>query len=313
MTRKRALLVGINQYHPAIGSLGGCLNDVYRIEQLLRERFSFSAKEIHLLTDRSATREAILDGLYWLIDDAKSGDVCIFFYAGHGTRLPNSMDPSGKDEALVAFSPKWETIFAQRKDVSTIFLEENRELQFIRDKEIKRYLNRDTDGVNVTLVMDCCHSGDIQRDIRSFPRYIEPPGSIQVAIDEAQQMYWQNIQEDMSEPGLDQLKLSGFQAKQLIEKIFLGNRFDFVDARENNILLAACSEKETALEKTFDDQRGGIFTHHLTNILSSTGRKNITHSEFMQVLGSKMRFTPQMPRLACPERYRLKPIFSSFV
>ncbi|MBP0651271.1 caspase family protein, partial [Mycobacterium tuberculosis] len=40
--------------------------------------------EIRLLTDRDATREAILDGLEWLEKQVTSRDVGMLFLAGHG-------------------------------------------------------------------------------------------------------------------------------------------------------------------------------------------------------------------------------------
>lgn len=309
MPIKRALLVGINQYHPLIGALGGCVNDASRIYRLLVDVYSFSSSEINLLTDSDATRDAILNGFRWLIDGAKAGDVCIMFYAGHGTRLPNFTDPSGKDEALVVFSPEWEYLFAGENDALAIFLKENWDLQFIRDKEIKASFGEIADGVNLILVMDCCHSGDMQRDIRNFPRYLDPPLRIQSEIFDAQQLYWQITNEKAPEPSMNELKLSKVQARHLVRKVFKGNRFDFLNTQERNILLAACSEKETALEKMFDGQRGGVFTHHLVNALDCPDEM-LTYAELMQSLGNKMRFTPQMPHLACPKHYRYREVFS---
>ena len=311
MSRKRALLIGINEYHPAIGPLGGCINDAHQVKRVLLERFSFPVEEIKELCDVNATREAILDSLDWLIEGAEAGDVLVLFYSGHGTRLPNPQDPSGKDEALVAFSPEWETLLANEPDASMLFLEKNWELQFIRDKEIKAHLEALADGVNLTLVVDCCYSGDISKIPRAFTRFLEPPVSIQNAICEAQQAYWHHVQESVPEPSTDELKLNKEQVKHLFQKVFLGNRFDFVRTGENNILLAACSEKETAAEKLFDGQRGGVFTHHLISTLRDQDTM-MAHDDLIRALGQRMRFIPQMPRLACPEQYRYQAVFSSF-
>jgi hypothetical protein len=311
MARKRALLIGINEYHPTIGPLRGCINDANRVKAGLLERFSFSVDGIKELYDSDATRSAILNGLDWLISDAEAGDVLVWFYSGHGTRLPNPQDPSGKDEVLVAFSPEWETLLAGKPDANVLFLKENQHLQFIRDKEIKAHLTPLAEGVNLTLIMDCCHSGDVNRDLKTFSRYLEPPPGIQAAIEEALQAYWQQAQESRPEPAHDELKLSMTDAQRLFQKVFLGNRFDFVTTDEHNILLAACSEKETALERPFDGQVGGVFTHHLTKILQEQDIA-MSYQELAQTIGHKMRFVPQMPRLTCPEQYRCKPILSPF-
>ena len=311
MPRKSALLIGINEYHPVIGPLGGCINDAHQVKSVLLERFSFSEDGIKELYDFDATREAILNGLDWLIRGAEAGDALVWSYSGHGTRLPNPQDPSGKDEVLVAFSPEWETLLSNQLDASVLFLEENWELQFIRDEEIKACLEALADGVNLTLLMDCCYSGDISKIPRVFSRFVEPPASIQNAIHEAQQAHWHQAQESVPEPGLDELKLSKEHAKHLFQKVFLGNRFDFVSTQEKSILLAACSEKETALEKSFDGQICGVFTHHLISILRDQSTA-MTYDDLMRALGQRMRSTPQMPRLACPEQYRHQAVFSSF-
>ena len=125
MPRKRALLVAINEYHPVIGPLEGCINDAHQVKAVLLERFSFPEDGIQELYDSAATREAILNGLDWLIGNAEAGDVLVWFYSGHGTRLPNPQDPSGKDEVLVAFSPEWETLLADKSDAAVLFLKEN--------------------------------------------------------------------------------------------------------------------------------------------------------------------------------------------
>lgn len=306
MVRKRALLVGINSYPQAVGPLKGCVHDALRMKWLLQEIFYFPDAGIRELYNANATREAILDSLNWLVSDTKMGDVLMWYYSGHGTRIDSSHDPSGKDEVLVTFNPAWDDLF----DTSITFRAEDEVSQFIRDKEIKATLSTLGEGVNLTLVMDCCHSGDIHKDISATPRYLEPPASVQVAIEKAQREYWQRVQENMPEPSPDDLKLSKEQWLHLGQKIILGNRFDFADTQENSILLAACSEKETALEKLFEGQVSGVFTYNLINVLSQSG--DWTYGELISALGDKMRFTPQMPHLACPKKYRRHKFLSPF-
>jgi hypothetical protein len=307
VAKKRALLIGINEYHPAIGPLAGCINDVRQVKEILLGHFSFPSEEVKELHDSDATREAILTGLEWLVGDAETGDVLVLFYSGHGTRLHNPEDPSGKDEALVAYSDEWEHLLDGQTYPHALFLEEDWERQFIRDKEIKSCLNSLADGVNLTLIMDCCHSGDISKIPRRFPRFVEPPTSVQNAIHEAARSYQEGEQEE-GDP--DELKISKEHVKHWLEKVFLGNRFDFVDSLERSILLAACSEKETAIEKTFDGERGGVFTHYLADALRSDGGK-MTYNDLIEKVGHKMRFaSPQMPRLMCSDQNRHQTVLS---
>ena len=61
--------------------------------------------ETTLLTNRQATRDAMLAGLQDLVSTAAPGDVVVFQYAGHGTQFedlgeaPGDED-DGKDEAF---------------------------------------------------------------------------------------------------------------------------------------------------------------------------------------------------------------------
>ena len=88
--RKLALLVGINQYKN--DPLNGCVNDVLMQEMLLIHRFGFNPKDIVILTDKQATRQGILEAFEnHLVKQAKPGDVAVFHYSGHGSRV---LDPN---------------------------------------------------------------------------------------------------------------------------------------------------------------------------------------------------------------------------
>ncbi len=87
--RKLALLVGINQYQK--DPLKGCVNDVIMQQLLLIHRFGFNPQDILILTDQQATRKGILEAFEeHLIKQAKPGDVVVFHYSGHGSRV---LDP----------------------------------------------------------------------------------------------------------------------------------------------------------------------------------------------------------------------------
>ncbi|WP_413167539.1 caspase family protein [Capilliphycus salinus ALCB114379] len=88
--RKLALLVGINQYQK--DPLNGCVNDVRMQQLLLIHRFGFNPQDILILTDKQATRQGILEAFEeHLIKQAKPGDVAVFHYSGHGSRV---LDPN---------------------------------------------------------------------------------------------------------------------------------------------------------------------------------------------------------------------------
>ncbi|KAL5478449.1 hypothetical protein ACEPAI_2633 [Sanghuangporus weigelae] len=102
--KKKALLIGINYYeqsHP----LKGCRGDVTRMQKFLKDRYGFT--DMVILTEywqehRHPTREEIIKGMNWLVQDAKPGDSLFLHYSGHGgqTRDFGFDEPDGKDEGI---------------------------------------------------------------------------------------------------------------------------------------------------------------------------------------------------------------------
>jgi len=145
MTRK-ALIVGIN-YPGTSYPLKGCVNDANLIADMLTEHFGFTdAGNRRMLTDASATTEAMLERLEWLVADAKSGDVLWFSYSGHGSQLinqkydVNDYEPDNKDEIIAPVDLNWRD-------------------KVIRDDKLKEIFDKVPAGVNLTVLLDCCNSG----------------------------------------------------------------------------------------------------------------------------------------------------------
>ena len=99
--RKRALLIGINQYDvkeernpPNVAAgwmpLRGCINDVELQKELLIHRFGFAAQDIVTLTDRSATKSNIANAITeHLVAQTLPDDLVVVHFSGHGSRLGN--------------------------------------------------------------------------------------------------------------------------------------------------------------------------------------------------------------------------------
>jgi hypothetical protein len=171
---RRALLVGINNYKPKepikellcrkgedVKNLCGCLNDVEAMKGILISRFYFKPGNIHVLINEHAARDNILSGIVsHLIKEAAPGDVCVFYFAGHGSWVKNSksIEPDKKDETLVPAD------WYRNGD--------------IRDKELKKLFNRILDKkANLTVIVDSCYSGSISRGIPSYLQYRAIPGN----------------------------------------------------------------------------------------------------------------------------------------
>ncbi len=99
--RKRALLIGINQYDAKEDGnsqniangwlpLYGCVNDVELQKELLIHRFGFAPQDIITLTDLAATRTNIANAITeHLVAQTLPDDLVVVHFSGHGSRLGN--------------------------------------------------------------------------------------------------------------------------------------------------------------------------------------------------------------------------------
>jgi hypothetical protein len=171
---RRAILVGIDDYNPDAAerarierqaataaiprpkvegdatywrfeNLDGAINDVALMKIALAD---LGVTDFVVLQNQEATAQAILAALRRnLVDDAKPGDVRIFYYSGHGNHIRNvaSEEQSGEDQTIVP-ADNW------------------RDVPDIRDKEISRILwAAARKGVKVVFIADSCHSGSLSR------------------------------------------------------------------------------------------------------------------------------------------------------
>ncbi len=59
---KKALLVGINDYQrPRINDLGGCVNDVLEMGDIILNFYDFERRNVEIPTDGRVTRSNILE------------------------------------------------------------------------------------------------------------------------------------------------------------------------------------------------------------------------------------------------------------
>ncbi len=147
---KKALLVGIN-YPGTQFELRGCVNDIQLMNSILVNNLGFDdPKLIRMLTDQSATTQNILDRLEWLVEDAQPGDTLFFHYSGHGSQTIDldydlNDEPDGYDEIICPIDIDWRD-------------------KIIKDDDLKRIFDKVHPSVNLTVVLDCCHSGTGLRD-----------------------------------------------------------------------------------------------------------------------------------------------------
>lgn len=164
--KKRALLVGIN-YTGTGYDLKGCINDANNMKLMLEGR-GFS--DITLLTEAAATTANMKAALLNLVAGAERGDVLVFHYSGHGSQLPSKVESDGYEEIICPYDLDWRT-------------------NVITDDFLKGVFNTVPNGVNVTVILDCCNSGDgldssISTDTIPVTANVEnPSGSIVIGSD----------------------------------------------------------------------------------------------------------------------------------
>ena len=145
--RRRDLLIGIN-YKGTRAALRGCINDANNMQRLLIQHgFPNDGSHMVKLVDDSRdrnympTRENILRACQWLLQGVSKGDVLFFHYSGHGAQVPDrtGMESDGYNETILPCNYTSGQITDDTLWGSLVYpLPE---------------------GVRLTSVMDCCHSG----------------------------------------------------------------------------------------------------------------------------------------------------------
>lgn len=173
--QKVALLVGIDDYAPgtpdAFRNLSGCVRDTQRVKQILVERFDFPAEEILVLNNAEATHANIVRAFHdWLIARATPETEVMFWFSGHGSRVPDVSGASGTARASTGEQDKKDSSFlaydsrmGNENGAYDLSDDEIRSLLFALTRKTGR----------VTVVTDSCHSGGGTRGVKRIgePRY----------------------------------------------------------------------------------------------------------------------------------------------
>lgn len=279
-----ALLVGIDDYaSPRVPNLGGCVNDIETMAQLLTDRFQVPEENITILPNNKATyeavkaafREQLIDRAKAWVADGRQGEppAFLFEYSGHGSQAidPTGTEPDGLDETMVCHDSRLPDIY-DLKDW---------ELGALIDELTQNFIDPATGNYsgNVTIIMDCCHSGGGTRDITDetlIPtRRCEPDMREQVTVRPATRSVTAEAPTD-----------SGWFKKD-----------------ERYVLLAGCRDREESNEyrvREGDDFRQhGAMTYFMVKELSSMGEDSpMTYRELHEKVRLQVNtlYKTQMPQ-----------------
>lgn len=251
MPNMYALVVGIDEYPDPVRTLEGCVNDANAFANVLTTQYKVPASQVMTLLNAQATRAAVIQGFREHLGQAKTDDIAVFFYAGHGSQEPTSsyylpIEPDGKNETIVCYDSRSPGGYdLVDKDVAVL-------IQEVAAK-----------GAQLTLVLDSCHSGSADRAlddvgsgaaataVRRAPdrtagqpdsAYLQPPADFAAAL--------RNVDAPTNTGS------GGNQAQSFVQ-----------GAGGAHVLFAACSDFQNANEYRTVTPKHGAFTYCLLQVL----------------------------------------------
>ncbi|MCG3142946.1 MAG: hypothetical protein HONDAALG_00249 [Gammaproteobacteria bacterium] len=263
---KKALLIGINRYRVPGADLRGCVNDVTNVREALQRYLGFTARDITTLTDLAASTRAMKAAIQRLVRSARSGDVLLLHYSGHGANVPDADgdEADGRDEILCPTDLDWKAP--------------------LTDDWLRRTFDRLRKGVSLTVIMDCCHSGTNTRailppDAPRIPRYLPNP--------------WDLMAEESGR------RLRGRRRTGLrVSRAAARRSRDVVAADIPELLITGCRDTQTSADAHINGSYNGALTYNLVAAIVEA-RGDISYRELhaRTCAGLKRGDFDQVPQL----------------
>lgn len=151
MKNLHLLLVGINKY-TQVNQLHKAVEDTQDIQNWISSHYDRSTYRLspQVLLDEQATRQGIINAFEHMARKAQSGDVCLFYFSGHGSNV----------------EPPQELFHLSEGNFESIICYDSRKTAYdLTDKELSYLIWKVTHGkdLHFAAIMDCCHSGDSTR------------------------------------------------------------------------------------------------------------------------------------------------------
>jgi hypothetical protein len=276
---KRAFLVGVNKYRIAGADLRGCVNDVKDLAAALVELHGFKKSDITVVTDLAATKKAMEAGIKALVRDSRKGDVAVLHYSGHGSNVPddNRDESDGRDEILCPTDLDWDDP--------------------LRDDWLRKTLDGVRAGVNLTVIMDCCHSGTNTRailppDAPVKERYLPSPSSLKA------------VESGRRAPRKVSSELRGSSRAARAAR-------DIVKADLPEVLITGCRDTQTSADAFINGRYNGALTFALVQAMRKSGGPLTYRGLHDRAIAElKKRKFDQVPQLEGRSERFDRPLFS---
>ncbi|KAF9355580.1 Ca(2+)-dependent cysteine protease [Mortierella sp. AD094] len=277
---RRALLIGIN-YTGLANPLHGCVNDTAIMKAFLLE-VGFKEENIRILTDDQVgtkwmpTKANIMHNLEWLIHDATKNDSYFLHYSGHGGQVVDldGDETDGMDNC--------------------IFPLDHAEKGVIVDDELHNVLVKALpQGVRLTVVFDCCHSGSAL----DLPYIYASTGYIRGSSALAN-LGHELVQGNFDAEALKELQLK-WQTLQLEEKEF-GRQVSLKAANADVIMFSGCKDDQTSADVSITKGGNTSSNGAMTYAFTKSIRENPTQSyqemlnSIRELLKDKYKQRPQL-------------------
>jgi metacaspase-1 len=305
--QRRALLVGINQYPREEDRLEGCVNDVFLMSSVLQE-CGFEPESLRVCLDERATAQGITERLKWLLDDPRPGDERVFYYSGHGARMPEygeNMEPDRQVETLVPWDFDWSADKA------------------IVDDQIFALYSQLPYATRFAMILDCCHSGGMHRQGGARVRGLNPPDDIR-----HRELKWDSRNDVWVQRDFKRLNRQ-FSSREDVNAAFFGEdgastrigRASLVRGQTEReyrqlkrragsprvgpylpLIIEACQEKEFSYEYRHGVTSYGAFTYSLAQVLRR--RKRVSFGRLVEVTTAQLADLgyAQRPQILGPQR-----------
>jgi hypothetical protein len=293
----KALTLGINDYKN-VNSLRGCVADTETIRAMLIELFNFPERNIRTFTNEQVVKAEVQKQFAWLFQGAKPGDRVVLHFSGHGSYVDDKDgdEPDGRDELIALYDMDFD-------DPDTYLL----------DDELREWTKTKPPGVELTVVLDNCHSGTGTRMLLAAatggplrPAEVDPAATVKRSMSQAnvsRGLEVAHIAARAVNPQNENMVRVRFidppeaiKAKVAQARSRALSRRGLVEVKElNHVLLAACRADQTAADATIDGKPSGAFTYYLDRTIRAGGARiqrralidklaeNLTSAHFSQV------------------------------
>ncbi len=159
--KRNILLVGIENYKDPKFDLSGVNNDIDKIQELFSD--VYDNVNITILQNADADAVSIKKNFTDLLDKTQMGEQAIFYYSGHGTRIPprhtiDKNEEDQRDDAILAYLSHKQDIVIDNWFHESIY------------STLKR-------GASCICLFDSCHSGTM---VKSFDLWGQGDDSVEV-------------------------------------------------------------------------------------------------------------------------------------